>query len=317
MKSILLKIALFFSLILILLVALFLSPYPQEFAFHYIENDCYNHGAWIYDRITHNPTPIDIAFMGSSHTIHAFQDKKMETLFGTNDHLTNLGYCRYGRNLEYTLLKLLLDHKSPKLIVIEVHEDEEKNSHDIFPYLAETKDLIITPTPINRDYFSDLYIGGSVRLECFKAMYIFIEKIPEPTSELYGYGSADRIVTKEELDENEKTWQRRLSRTEFELVEKMKMKYPLAYLDKMIGLIIEKNIPVIFVYLPEYGSKLLIPKYSAYYQNIAPLLIPPGEIINDALNWMDASHLNDRGSELLSEWMANQLKNEFCVEKAH
>ena len=78
MKQILLKIALFFSLIMIPIVALFLTPYSKEFAYHYIENDCYNHGAWIFDRITKNKTPIDIAFIGSSHTIHAFQEKKME-----------------------------------------------------------------------------------------------------------------------------------------------------------------------------------------------------------------------------------------------
>jgi len=316
MKSILLKIALFFSLLLIPLVALFIAPCPEEFAYHYIENDCYNHGAWIYDRIIHNPTPIDIAFIGSSHTIHAFQDKKMESLLGTNDHLANLGYCRYGRNLEYVLLKLLLNHKSPKLIVIEVHEDEEKNSHDIFPYLAETKDLLMTPTPINRDYFSDLFNGASARLECFKVRYIFNKKFPEPTSELYGYGSDDRIVTKEELDENEKAWQRRLNRTEFELIEKVKMKYPLAYLEKMIRMIEVKKIPFIFVYLPEHGSKLKSPKYATYYQNIAKLLIPPQSIFDDSSNWMDASHLNDKGSELLSEWMTDQLKNELCVEKA-
>ena len=178
MKQILLKIALFFSLMMIPIVALFITPYSKEFAYHYIENDCYNHGAWIYDRITKNQASIDVAFIGSSHTIHAFQEEKMEVILGSNYHLTNLGYCRYGRNLQYSLLKLLLQHKSPKLIVLEVSEDEEKNSHDIFPYIAKTCDLLFTPTLINRDYLSDLYYGASARLECFKATYIFDKKFP-------------------------------------------------------------------------------------------------------------------------------------------
>src|ERR1035437_9615834 len=143
MKQIILRIILFFSLMIIPFVALFIAPYFEEFAWHYIQNDCYNHGAWIYDRINHNQTPIDIAFIGSSHTIHAFQDKTIEQKLGTGYHVSSMGYCRYGRNLQYTLLRMLLEHKNPKYVVIEVHEDEEKNSHDIFPYLAKTNDLFL------------------------------------------------------------------------------------------------------------------------------------------------------------------------------
>jgi hypothetical protein len=45
------------------------------------------------------------------------------------------------------------------------------------------------------------------------------------------------------------------------------------------------------------------------------MLIPPQTIFNDSSNWMDASHLNDKGSEALSNWMAEQLKVELCIEK--
>lgn len=317
MKQILLKIALFFSFLIIPFVALFVTPYSEEFAYHYIENDCYNHGAWIYDRINHNPTPIDIAFIGSSHTIHAFQDKKIEEMLSSNFQVTSLGYCRYGRNLEYAVLRMLLEHKTPKFIVLEVHEDEEKNSHDIFPYLAKTNDLLLTPTPFDRDYFSDLFYGASVRLEYFKARYIFRKKYPQPTTELYGYAASDRNVTNEELKENQNAWLKRPGRTQFQAIEEIQMKYPLAYLDKMVNLIKEKNIPFIFIYLPEYGSKLKSPKYASYYQHIAPLLIPPQSIFDDASNWMDAGHFNDKGSELISEWMAEQLKSELCPDKPH
>jgi len=313
MKQILLKIALFFSLMMIPIVAFFFMPYSKEFAYHYIKNDCYNHGAWLFDRITKNQVPIDVAFIGSSHTIHAFQEKKMEESLGQNYHLANFGYCRYGRNLQYVILKLLLQHKSPKLIVLEVSEDEEKNSHDIFPYLAETSDLLFTPTLINRDYFSDLYYGASARLECFKATYIFTEKFPATDNGLYGYGQAQRTATKEEMNDNEKAWHRRLERKTFKSMEDVQLRYPLAYLRKMVELIKDKNISLVFVYLPESGSKLRSPKLAEYYQDIAPLLIPPQSVFDDPTNWMDASHLNDKGSEILSTWMASQLKDELCI----
>ncbi len=317
MKQILLKIALFFSLMMIAIVAIFLTPYSKEFAYHYIENDCYNHGAWIFDRITKNKTPIDIAFIGSSHTIHAFQEKRMEEMLGSNYHLTNLGYCRYGRNLQCTILKLLLQHKSPKLIVLEVSEDEEKNSHDIFPYLAETSDLFSSPTLINRDYLTDLYHGASARLECFKATYVFGEKLAQTDDRLYGYGDADRIATKDELTENENAWQKRLTRKTPESIRKVQLRYPLSYLEKMMALIKGKNIPFVFVYLPESGSKLKNPQHTDYYQKFAPLLIQPQSELSNPIYWMDASHLNDKGSEIVSEWMAKQLQNEFCLKSTN
>ena len=317
MKQIPLKIALFFCLVTIPIVALFLMPYSKEFAYHYIESDCYNHGAWIFDRITKNQVPIDVAFIGSSHTIHAFQEKKMEEILKSNDHLANFGYCRYGRNLQYSLLKLLLQYKSPKLIVLEVSEDEEKNSHDIFPYLAETSDLLSTPTLINRDYLSDLYRGASARLECFKATYIFNENHQKVDNSLYGYGEADRTATKEEMNDNEKAWKKRLERKTIKSVEEIQLKYPLAYLNKMVELIKGKNIALVFVYLPESGSKLKSPKLVKYYQRIAPLLIPPQSIFDDSTNWMDASHLNNKGSEILSTWLATQLKDELCINPEH
>jgi len=305
MKPILLKIALFFSLILIPVMGLFFAPYPEEFAYHFIKDDCYNHGAWIYDRISKNPTPVDIAFIGSSHTIHAFQDKKIEEILGTDHRIANLGYCRYGRNLEYLLLRMLLENKTPKFVVLEVHEDEEKNSHD----------LILTPTPINRDYFADLFHGASARLEYFKSRYIFWKNYPEPDFELFGYGEADRVVPENELKENQEVWRKRLERKQIQSVEDLQLKYPFAYLNKMIDLMKEKNIQFLFVYLPEFGSKMKNPKHASYYQNFAPLLIPPDSIFNDSSNWMDASHLNDKGSGMLSEWMAGQLKAELCIDK--
>jgi hypothetical protein len=316
MKRLFLKIALFLGLLAAPLVVLFEMPYSKEFAYHFIEGDCYNHGAWIFDRIVRNTTPIDIAFIGSSHTIHGFQERKIEELTGSGDHLVNLGYCRSARNFEYILLKLLLEHKTPKLVIMEVFEDEAKNSHDIFPFLADTRDLLITPTLINRDYFSDVYNGTLARLEYFKANYIFGRKASEPTTELYGYAPNNRTATADELQKNIDAWQRRLSRSEPKMIEKLKIKYPFSYFDKMMKLIEGKNIPLIFVYLPEYGSKLKSPKYAEYYRKFGSLLLPPENIFNDPTNWMDAGHLNDEGSGLLSKWMADELKSELCIRPA-
>jgi hypothetical protein len=318
MKEILQKIALFFGLLALPVVLLFALPYSTEFARHFIKDDCYNHGAWIFDRLTKNETPIDIAFIGSSHTIHSFQEKKMETLLENRFHLANLGYCRFGRNLEYLFIKELVASKRPQLVVIEVHEDEPKNSHDIFPYLADTKDLLISPTFVNRDYFSDVFNGASARLEQFKAKYIFREKYPEPDLNPYGYGESDRIATEEEFLKNKQGWSKWIKRRGSLEIEQIQLKYPYSYLLKTINLLKSRNIPFVFVYLPESGSNFQNPLRLDFYKQYGQVLTLPDSIVNSPTNWMDDMHFNDRGASQVSEWMAKKMKqilDEKCLNE--
>lgn len=308
MKCLLFKIWLFFGLAFLAGIILFLCPYSSEFSRHYIKDDCYNHGAWIFDRITHNATPTDIAFIGSSHTIHAFQEKEIEQIFENQYHVANFGYCRFGRNLEFVFIKELLKYKSPRLLVIEVHEDEPKNSHDIYPYLAGTTDLLSTPTLVNRDYFADVFTGLSARMEQFKSNYIFFEKYPAPDLNPYGYGESDRIAPAEELKLNEQVWSKRLKNRLNAQFENIQLKYPLAYLNKSLGLAKAKNIQVIYVYLPEYGSGLKEPLRMKEYEKTGEVLILPDSILKNTGNWMDATHFNNKGAKLVSIWMAQKLK---------
>lgn len=308
MKKVLQKIVLFFGLLVVAAVILFALPYSTEFARHFIKDDCYNHGAWIFDRLTKNTTPIDIAFIGSSHTIHSFQEKKMEAVLENKFHLANLGYCRFGRNLEYLFVKELLANKNPKLVVLEVHEDEAKNSHDIFPYLAGTKDLLVSPTFVNRDYFSDVFMGASARQEQFKANYIFQEKYPEPDLNPYGYGESDRVATADEFAKNKKGWSKWVKRRSSSEIEQIQLKYPYSYLIKTINLLQSKKVPFVFVYLPESGSNFQKPLRFDFYKQFGEVLILPDSILNNPANWMDDMHFNNNGANLVSEWMAEQLK---------
>jgi len=320
MKEVLLKIALFFGLLALPVVILFILPYSSEFARHFIKDDCYNHGAWIFDRLTKNSMPVDIAFIGSSHTIHSFREQKIEAAFDGKFHLANLGYCRFGRNLEYLFVKELLANKKPQLVVIEVHEDEAKNSHDIFPYLASTCDLLISPTCINRDYFSDAFKGTSARLEQFKSTYIFQKKYPDTELNPYGYGESDRIATNEELIKNAQGWSKWIKKRNPAKIEKIQLKYPYSYLLKTIVLLKDKNINFVFVYLPESGSNFQKPLRYDFYKQYGEVLTLPDSILSNSANWMDDMHFNNNGASQVSEWMAEQLKqivkpDEACFQE--
>lgn len=306
MKKLTIKILKFCVLPIVIGVLCFYIPTPRIFNYNYIKDDCYNHGAWIYNRIAQNNTPADVAFIGSSHSIHAFNEPIIEKkLIGL--HAVNFGYCRMGRNLQYVLLKDILKHKHPKLVIIEITEEETKNSHDIFPFLAENNDLFFSKTAINRDYFSDLINGFITRFEAIKQTYIFRKRYPEADMTNYGYGSSDRIAPIDELNNNISAWEKRKKKNSNPTLKNIQLKYPKAYLEAMTKLLYEKDIPFCFVYLREFGSKLEEPIDMKYYETIAPVLILPNTIFPNTDLWMDGSHLNDRGAEICSEWIATKI----------
>ena len=242
----------------------------------------------------------------------------MEAILENHFHLANLGYCRFGRNLEYLFVKELVARKNPKLVVIEVHEDEPKNSHDIFPYLADANDLLISPTFVNRDYLSDVFKGVSGRLEQFKAKYIFQEKYPEPDLNPYGYGESDRMATEEEFLKNKQGWSKWIKKRGSLEIEQIQLKFPYSYLSMTINLLKSRNIPFVFVYLPESGSNFQNPLRLDFYKQYGQVLTLPDSIVQSPTNWMDDMHFNDSGAGQVSEWMAKKLKqilDEKCLNE--
>ena len=139
-----------------ILVFLFILPVDRRMQFAGLDQDCANHAIWIYDRIHHNPKPMDLVFLGSSRSINGIDDEFVEhKLADKNINVANLAYCRLGRNLSYLMLKELLKKKQPRYLVLEVREDEDRYSHPVFPYLASSKEILQATPFFNRDLLSD------------------------------------------------------------------------------------------------------------------------------------------------------------------
>lgn len=304
------QFVLFFLPILGSIALLFILPLDKAFAYHYIQQDCAGHGAWIYHRIFKNPKPVDIAFIGSSRTIHSVMDKVLEEKLGNGSvQVATLGYCRLGRNMSYLLLKDLLKHKQPEVLVLEVREDEDHFSHPMFPYLAETKDVLFPTLLYNRDILSDLYLNLETRFEYQKQW--LLGQIPAtypPNNRLYGYGPSD-LQANTALLEIKK--QQRHLRAERKLKAKGRnfhMRFPRSYLKKIHQLAAKNDIELYFLYLPEYGWPLDTPFELQTYQQYGQVLLPPEEIFLTPTHWMDDGHLNDRGALELSRWVSAQLR---------
>ncbi|MFA9389495.1 MAG: hypothetical protein ACERKD_06790 [Prolixibacteraceae bacterium] len=315
----LIKHIVFFLLPIFLIVGLILLlPLNKEFAFHFIKGNCYNHGEWLYERIFENETPVDVAFIGSSRTLHAVNDKVLEELVlqktGNKLNVANLGFCQQGRNFQYSVLKDLLKHKHPSLVVIEITEDEQRSSHQSFPYIADMIDVLTAPF-LNAYYLSDLMKAINVRWEQLKFTLIFKTKLNSNQKSNYGYGSMDRVATPDEIQQNRAYWNRRILRDHSSDIGRYLDHYPFYFVQKSIELLKKNQVEFCFLFVPTSNPDIKESVFNRYYENLASCYsISPSNYQNGDL-WLDASHFNNKGAQLVADELLGFLEDELCLSR--
>ncbi|MCF8368580.1 MAG: hypothetical protein K9G76_06020 [Bacteroidales bacterium] len=305
MKKLLINIVLF---ILPIWIVVLLLPVNKRLLYLGLENDCSNHAKWIYDRLNNNTKPIDILFLGTSQTLNSINEKIIERELNPKVlHIANMGYCRPGRDLAYVLLKETLLTKNPKVVFIEVREDEGRYSHPIFPYLAKTSDVLMANKFFNRDYFTDVWTHFIYKLDIFQdQLYQSYDFVPINTQD-FGHGTTSDTASLSYLEEI-KT-KRSIPGPQLSDIERnFYMRFSRHYLYKIDKFCRQHNIKLFFLYLPSYGIQTKIPNEYNTYVDYGEVIIPPFEIFNDPFNWYDEDHLNYSGSEKLSHWIAREIK---------
>ena len=315
MKKFVKYIIAFFIPFLLGIVPLFILPLDKGFSYRFVMGECDNKASWIFNRIFIKKDNIDLAFMGASHISCAIMDEyigKELNLFSEKEiKVANLGYCRGGRDIQYVMLKDLFQNKKPKLLVLEVMEDEPKKSHPVFPYLAESVDLIGSHVIFNQRYFTNLYKGLVVRFEQFKYKIYGVEYELSENNPDFGYLPSEQIVDPKKLTENKVSWQKRLTRKKAGILRGIELNYSRHYIEKMVTIARDNNCEVVFLYLPESGSGLKMPMLADYYQTLGELLVLPDSILSNKNNWKDATHFNNFGALEVSGYLSSKLACEL------
>jgi hypothetical protein len=205
------------------------------------------------------------------------------------------------------MLKDLFSHKKPKLLVIEITENEPAKSHPVFPYLAESNDVLGSLVFFNQRFISGIYKALVVRFEYCKHCFFGVQAEKPSAISNFGYISSSQIVNIDELNRNQQTWKKRLSSQRPALIAKIENKYPLHYLKKIVKLANTNHCEVVFLYLPEFGSRLKEPENIGIYRNIAPVIFLPDSIIQNKTYWKDPMHFNDSGAKQASDFIAGDL----------
>lgn len=287
----------------------FIIAYPVDKRQRYLNlnNDCFDHGLWVYDRIYNNDKPIDMVFLGSSLTLNGINDQLLsDSLKNRGINVANLGYCRLGRNLIYAILKDAFKIKKIKQIIIEVKDDEDRSSHPIFPYIADEEDVFFPYLLFNQAFLNDMYKAFMFKLQLQQAQWFGRSKQAPIRTEDYGFASSPDTADEKLL---EGFRQQRASPRKFVqgLARSVYMQFPRHYLKQIKHLADKHDARITFLYFPSFGSVLKKPVEYANYLPYGNVLLPPDSMLANTAYWHDDIHLNQTGAKVLSNWLLSQF----------
>lgn len=275
--------------------------------------------AEVHERIAHDPRAIDIAFIGTSHTMNGIDDQGIQENLAKNGlsaEVTNLGAMWMGRDLHLMLVKQLLAHKKPKMIILEINEHEPPYGHPLMPYVALASDMFCC------SFWADFNFPKMYLLFLKEQLYGGLAGIwpaanakPAPTRTWqYGWDPIDRtwnpdVRHRRSLgDRLEDAVGRGPREAAYRLVS--------TYGNQTVKQIVEtaraNGVPVVFLYLPEYAFAAdPAPDSLALYNDLGPILLPPPEIVRDSSNWGDFAHLNRAGSLKIVPYLSTAIADYF------
>lgn len=323
-----------FSLTLaFILCSLSAIPHNRYIRFQQLAGESihYMRSKWIYERIHFDQTPIDIAFIGTSHTQSGINSKLVEETLrknGIDQHVVNFSIPHLGRDLHYLLTRELIENRNIKTIIIELQEVEFRAPHPAFQRLADVSDLISSPLIINTGYFENL-----VRLPLRQWVLFLHTQLPFLTTNKPEFNHLNyeglhwddtyithgtttprlALLTEDSLRQSsEKLEKNRLDKLSF--AEKFTLpnqkhsllkRYNYFYLKNLLDLARAKDVEIVFLYLPFFHGPEQ-PEAANFALNYGSILSPT-EILGDPRVWQNADHLNFGGANRLSVWVGQQL----------
>ena len=303
----LVKHIILFLLPFVVLVLVF--PVNSRLKYQGLKDDCFNHGIWIYDRIHNNEKAIDIVFLGSSLSINSIDDQAIEQALNNKISVANFGYCRLGMNLNYVLWKEVLKKKNPTYLILEVREGGGRSGHPIFPYIADSKDIILPNIFFNENILHDMSLHFSYKVDILQDMVHSKQESAPIRTNPFGFAGTADTVNIEIL--NSVRLKRSQYKTELSKSQrKFYMRHSRYYLKKINELCEKHNVELLFLYLPPYASKYHQPREAETYLNYGEILTPPEFILENPSHWQDDHHMNKSGAKEISNWLVLKLQEQ-------
>jgi hypothetical protein len=325
------------ALALALISGVCLLPHDRHLRYVSLHDSAVVKAGWIYERIHDDQTPIDVMFIGTSHTVFGVDSAEVERttrqLTGRDVHVVNFGLQHLGRNIHWLLAREALETRKVQLLVLEVDEDEPRDLHPAFSALADPMDIIAAPLLVNVSYLSDVSRLPVRQLSLFLRTILPGLFGTEPEFDPAWYRGAhwddtwaeegssraplhtpprDTFPSEAEMT-RERAHATQLSSGNLRLPARfawLERRANLHYVQQIAALAARHQVALRFLYLPTFHGAAR-PSEIDVYKKFAEVWYPPLELLSNRELWLDVNHLNHHGALALAAWLATRLRDEF------
>jgi hypothetical protein len=299
----------------------FLLPHDRYIRYQQLTDSDLFRSRWVYERIHYDPTPIDVAIIGSSRVEAAISApvlaRELSAKLGRTIHVANLAIPQEGRNLHYLIAReLIVNHPETRLILLSVVEQAD-TSHFAFRYLADPGDLVRAPLLVNHYYFLDaaflpyrqmsyfvqtLFPGWFNNSRSFRDDYMGTGFDTTYSFHLPSGKLVDRyhVMPPTTKPSAEAAW--------YPPSRWQALNNPLEteYTMRLAGVAASHSVQIVFVHLPAYNSRP--GAYDeAFYHSLGPVL-DAQQLSGNANYYGDPGHFNRYGTEQVSPWLNNAIE---------
>jgi hypothetical protein len=325
----------FFVGALLATCAMTLLPHDKYLRYQSLNDHSAPNSYWIYERIHDDPTPIDIAFIGTSRTGRSMNTQRLQDDLaghGVQLHAVNFHVVKTGRNMHYAVAKELLSNRKVKLLVLEITELEDRKPHPDFVLLADTRDIMFAPLFINARYLADMVRLPGRQVDLFLETQLQrhgwrTADFTPPPYEGPNLDRTDYLLTLDGVNHSLAT-QHTFAEMEAmrvqqereitppvmpESLEWLEYRFPRFYIDAIVDMAARNGTRVVFLYLPRYGGPPAPGAYERLYASRGGL-INPSSVVQDFRLWWDDTHVNAAGSHLITDAVAESLWRDGYVK---
>jgi hypothetical protein len=316
----------FFAGCILGLAAMLALPHDKFIRYQGLNDSTAPTAYWIYERIHMDPTPIDVAFIGTSHTGLSVHSRRLEEdlqRHGLSVKAVNFHIVKNGVNMQYAVAKELLEARKVKLLVVEMSDLEDRKTHPDFIYVADSMDVLTAPVLPNVNYFSDLLRLPGRQVDLFLQTLqqrlgwsapSYIPPYEGPNLEHAEFirtldgvrherTETHTLAQMEELrKEQERLIMRPVLPTSMNAIE---FRMPRYYTNRILELARSHGTGVVFLYTPRYGGPRTPAPYQQYANRVE--LINPWTQVQDYSLWTDDTHLNWDGAKRLTDFVGEAL----------
>lgn len=319
---------------LIVLLAFTLLPHDKFLRYQALNDGQAPTAYWVYERINRDPTPIDVAFVGTSRTAFSIHSGRLEERLarsGVRAHVANLHIVKMGRNMQFVIAKELLTHRKVRVLFLEMDDEEVRTPHPDFIYLADATDVVDAPLFINLRYFSDLARLPGRQLGLFFDTVLQRRQWTTPDFVVPPYEGphfdhAQYIVTLDGVrhdrdDHHTLAQMQALSKKEDESLtprilprslDWLEYRVPRYYIEKIMTLAAEHHTRVVLLYLPRFGAPQTCDVCARLYPNRD--VVNPWASMQEPGLWEDASHMNWDGAQRVTDHVAGEIASRHLAD---